>query len=285
MNKEEKKNIEHLLELAFKEDLPSGDLTTDSLGTRSRKGRAGLLAKDDLILSGSLLFELAFLKMDEQAKFHWFFKDGDSVLAEQKICVISGNLVQFLKAERVALNILSRLSGIATKTATYVQLSKGKNFEVLDTRKTLPCWRIWEKKAVKDGGGSNHRMNLSESLLIKENHIVLAGGVKEAIQRIQVRTKRKHPITVEVRNLREVKAALSFRIKRLLLDNMSDQQIEKALTIIPPSVEVEVSGNMNLKRIKNISHLNIDYISVGAITHSAPSANLTLLLDWASSKN
>ena len=271
---------ENLIEKAFQEDLPQGDLTTKSLGVEIRRGRARLVARSDLVLSGITLFEKAFLKLEPEADFQWFFHDGDEVLSHQNLCIIQGNLIQFLKAERVALNILSRLSGISSLTLKFVEATKDTSCKILDTRKTCPGWRHWEKQAVKHGKGFNHRLNLSEAILIKENHIAIAGGIREAIKRIRMRTKMKYKIEIEVKNEKEVKEAVSERAERILLDNMTKEEIKKALQLIPPSIEVEVSGNMTIEKIKEIAPMGVHFISVGALTHSAPAANLTLLFDW-----
>lgn len=267
------------IEMAFKEDLPHGDVTTDSLGVKVRKGKACLIAKQDMILSGKEVFESVILYQDPEAQFRWLFEDGNRILAEQNICVIQGNLIQLLKAERVALNLISHLSGISTLTRKFISVLPDHSCRILDTRKTFPGWRKWEKQAVKDGGGFNHRFNLSESILIKENHISIAGGIKEAVNRIRMKLKNKPWIEVEVKNIEEVKEAVSVRVERILLDNMSDKEIQEALSSIPSFIQIEVSGNMTLERVKKISRFKIDFISIGSLTHSAPSVDLSLLLD------
>ena len=175
-----KEAIEHfspLIKEAFKEDLPDGDITTDSLGVKEKKGKARLVAKEDLVLSGCSLFEACILHQDSETKFRWLFQNGEQVLKDQNVCVLQGNLVQFLKAERVALNALSHLCGISTWTRKFVKaIEEESSCEILDTRKTLPMWRKLEKQAVLDGGGQNHRFHLSERVLIKENHLTLIGG-------------------------------------------------------------------------------------------------------------
>lgn len=271
-------NTLELIKAAIYEDLPKGDVTTDSLAVPPRMGTSRLIAKQDLILSGYSLFDQTFLLLDPGAKLNWHFLDGDFVLKGQVICSLYGNLVQFLKAERVGLNFLIHLSGIATYTKQFVSLTKDSNTQILDTRKTLPGYRELEKKAVKDGGASNHRMNLSDSVLIKDNHIALVGGISEAIRRI--RQYSSLPITIEVSHLEQIKEALQWDIKRLLLDNMNLDQIKEALAIIPPTIETEVSGNMSLEKIQPLCELGINFISIGALTHSAPSADISLLFDW-----
>ncbi|MCX7674269.1 MAG: carboxylating nicotinate-nucleotide diphosphorylase [Bdellovibrionaceae bacterium] len=272
------KNIQEWIKMAFEEDLPSGDLTTDNLAMPPRAGTARLIAKQDLILSGYQLFETAVIYQDPSAKLKWHFIDGQKVLKGQIICSLYGDLVSLLKAERVGLNFLMHLSGIATLTHQFVQALQGTHTKILDTRKTLPGYRELEKKAVRDGGGENHRMNLSTAILIKDNHIALCGGITEAVNRIRQHTQ--EPITVEASTKEQVEEAVSLGVKRILLDNMSMELLQEVLPLIPDDIETEASGNMTLERVRQIAELGVDYISVGAITHSAPSADVSLLFDW-----
>lgn len=269
-----------LVENALHEDMPDGDLTTNSLSLGQRHGSAKLVAKEDLVLSGLNLFELTVLQMDQEAKLKWQFKDGDLVLKGQTVCSIQGDLCQLLKAERVALNFMGRLSGIATLTRCFVDKVAGTKTRILDTRKTTPGYRELEKKAVRDGGGQNHRMNLSAAVLIKENHARAVGDLAEAIRRAKsaVRT----PIEIEAHSLDDVKVAVQLGVGRILLDNMNNQILQQALEAIPSHIETEASGNMNLDRVASVAQLGVNYISVGALTHSAPSADLSLLFDWTS---
>ncbi len=267
-----------LIEQALLEDMPAGDLTTDNLGLGSRPGTARLVAKEDLVLSGQKLFELAVLQMDKEAQLKWMFTDSDLVLKGQNICLIRGDLVQLLKAERVGLNFLGRLSGIATLTRCYVDRVAHTQTKILDTRKTTPGFRELEKKAVRDGGGTNHRMHLSAAVLIKENHARAVGSLKESIRR--VRSEVRTPIEVEAHSLDDVVVAVEARVARVLLDNMSNEQLREALQRIPPGIETEASGNMNLDRVAGVAELGVTYISVGALTHSAPAADVSLQFDW-----
>lgn len=268
-----------LIARAFREDIPDGDVTTDNLEINEKKGYAFLIAKADIKLSGSELFEKSVLFQEPNAKIKWFFQDGDTILKTQKVASIYGNLVLLLKAERVALNFLGYLSGIATTTHLYASANTSPHMKVLDTRKTLPLYRDWAKKAVRDGGGFNHRMNLSDGVLIKENHIRLAGSISNAVER--VRRHSQLPIEVEVTNLAEIRQAVDLGVHRLLLDNMSDSEIVEALEIIPESIQTEVSGNITPARIQKLAQIEgIDYVSVGALTHSAPTADLSLLFDF-----
>jgi len=266
------------LKLAFLEDLPNGDITTDSIFTESKMGRARLIAKDDLVVSHRSLFEQAIRFLCPQATFKWEFTDGDFALEKQTLCVIQGDLVKILKAERVSLNFLGHLCGIATLTRCFVNQVKHTDCKILDTRKTLPLYRALEKAAVVHGGGQNHRMTLSDAILIKENHIRAAGSIRNAINKIKSETKA--PIEVEVTNLEEIKIAVALKVTRLLLDNMTNDQMSEALKIVPATIRTEASGNMKLDRVKSVAELGVDYISVGALTHSAPHADLSLLFEW-----
>lgn len=271
--------LKELIQAAFLEDLPNGDVTTDNLGIHDKPGFAFLVAKADIKLSGQDVFTAAIHHLDPQCQVRWFFKDGDTVLKNQKMASLHGNLLQIIKAERVALNFLGRLSGIATHTHLFVSRVGPTHLKILDTRKTLPGYRALEKKAVVDGGGYNHRMNLSDAVLIKENHIRLAGGITQAVNAI--RSRHSGPMEVEVTTLEEVKEAIALDVQRLLLDNMSVAMTEQALALIPESIDVEASGNMTVERIRELSALKeLDYVSVGALTHSAPVADISLLFDF-----
>ncbi|MBY0315562.1 MAG: carboxylating nicotinate-nucleotide diphosphorylase [Bdellovibrionales bacterium] len=271
---------EALIAEAFKEDLPGLDLTTDHLETKNIKGYAFLVAKSDLKLSGSLFFEKSIHHLSPQSQIRWFFKDGDTVLNQQKIASIHGNLLEILKAERVALNFLGHLSGVATLTYRYVSACGNSPLKILDTRKTLPLYREWEKKAVLDGGGVNHRMNLSDSAMIKENHIRVAGSIRAAVE--QVRKGTQAHLTIEVTTLDEVRQAVEMNPQRLLLDNMNDDLLRQSLELIPESIETEASGNMTIERVRTLSQIEgLDFVSVGALTHSAPVADVSLLFLWS----
>lgn len=273
-------NLSKIIAEAFAEDLPRGDLTTDNLGLGEIRGHAKLIAKEDFVLSGPEVFDACIRYLDPQAEIGWQFKDGDLILNKQTLCFVRGNLVQILKAERVALNFLGRMCGIATLTRCFVQETRGTRCKILDTRKTSPLLRAFEKQAVRSGGGSNHRMDLSSAILIKENHVRAAGGMTKAIRTIRKNSEFK--IEVECSTLAEVDIALAERVDRILLDNMSTEQIRSAREKIPAVVQVEASGNMTVERVREIAELDVDFISVGALTHSAPCADLSLLFDWPS---
>lgn len=274
--------LSDLIQAALREDMPNGDLTTDSLALVPRYGQAKLIAKEDLVLSGTLPFEQTMLSLDPAAKVHWHFKEGDLVLNRQTICHITGDLIQILKAERVSLNFLGHLSGIATLTRCYVEKVKHTSTKIIDTRKTMPAFRDLEKKAVVHGGGQNHRFGLSDAVLIKENHITVAGGLSKAVERIREHTKER--IEVECATLDDVREAIRMKVERVLLDNMSNETMKAALDLMPDEMLAEASGNMNLTRVQSVAELGVDYISVGALTHSAPTADVSLLFDWQASE-
>jgi nicotinate-nucleotide pyrophosphorylase (carboxylating) len=267
-----------LIRAAIKEDMPSGDVTTEALALKPHPGRARLKAKEDIVLSGAMAFEQTMLGLEPNCKVKWHFEEGDQVLKNQIVCTVEGDLVQILKAERVALNFLGHLSGIATFTRRFVKILEGTKTRVLDTRKTLPGFRELEKKAVVHGGGLNHRMNLSTAILIKDNHISIMNGIEEAIRR--VRQHSQLPIEVEASTFEDVQVAVTQNPQRILLDNMDNEALKKARAIIPEEIETEASGNMTLDRVRSVAEIGIDFISVGALTHSAPCADLSLVFDW-----
>jgi nicotinate-nucleotide pyrophosphorylase (carboxylating) len=229
-------------------------------------------------LSGSEAFEQTMQTLESLAKIKWHFEDGQTVLKNQLICTIEGDLLSILKAERVALNFLGRLSGIATLTQLFVAQTLETKTKILDTRKTTPGFRELEKKAVVHGGGHNHRLNLSTAILIKDNHISVMGGLSAAVQR--VRENCSLPIEVEASTLEQVQEAVKQKVARILLDNMNNETLKKALALIPSDIESEASGNMTLERIRSVALLGVHFISVGALTHSAPNADVSLLFDW-----
>jgi nicotinate-nucleotide pyrophosphorylase (carboxylating) len=267
-----------MIKIALKEDMPLGDVTTESLAVKPKQGEAILKAKSDLVLSGATAFEQTVLFLEPQAKLKWHFNEGDFIFKGQNICSIEGDLIQILKAERVALNFLGRLSGIATLTRQFVKAVQGTTTHILDTRKTIPLYRDLEKRAVAHGGGTNHRFNLSDAVLIKDNHISLMKGITPAVNRL-----RQHcdlPVEVEASTLDQVKECVSLKVNRILLDNMNNEMLAEALKIIPREIRTEASGNMTLDRVASVAKLGVDFISVGALTHSAPTADVSLLFDW-----
>lgn len=271
-------DLNQLIQLAYEEDLPRGDITTENLGLSEQIGNAKLIAKEDLVLAGAEIFEKCVHHIIPEMQLRWQFKDGDLLLKGQTVCWLKGDLLPLLKAERVALNFLGHLSGIATLTRIFVAETKGTKCKILDTRKTTPLFRHLEKEAVRLGGGKNHRMGLSDAILIKDNHIRASGSIVKAIQNI--RRNYQGAIEVECRTLDEVKLAVQERVDRILLDNMTTEQMREARALIPALIETEASGNMTVGRIREVAETGVDYISVGALTHSAPCADLSLMFEW-----
>lgn len=273
-------NLSEMIKFAVEEDQPKGDVTTDNLELGDRRIKAKLIAKEDLVLSGRDAFAQSMLEFDPAAELKWYFEDGQTVLKGQAVCVLKGTAKGLLKGERIALNFLGHLSGIATYTKVFVQKISHTKTKILDTRKTTPLFRTLEKKAVRDGGGQNHRMNLSEYVMIKDNHIQACGNsIKEAVARIR-KNSANAPIEVECTNMAQIREASELKVKRIMLDNMNTEQMREALVIIPPWIETEASGNMTLDRIKHVAELGVHYISVGALTHSAPNADFSLQFEW-----
>ncbi len=271
-------DLKQLIAEAYAEDIPSGDITTSGLGLKEKIGTARLVAKEDLVLSGLEVFSECVHSRDSALTLKWQFKDADLILNQQTVCLIKGNLLTLLQAERVALNFLGHLSGIATLTRCFAQAVSSTKCKILDTRKTMPLLRALEKSAVRDGGGENHRMNLSDAILIKENHIRAAGSLTQAVR--SLRQSSRADIEVECSTLQEVELAMGEKVQRILLDNMSAEEIHAARKIIPSHIQIEASGNMTLDRVAEVAATGVDYISVGALTHSAPCADFSLLFDW-----
>jgi nicotinate-nucleotide pyrophosphorylase (carboxylating) len=271
-------NLQNLIDLALQEDLPQGDVTTDPLDCEKTTGKAKLVAKGDIFLSGTEAFEQTFKKIDSQCQIIWKFRDGDEIKKGEVVCVIEASLPTLLKAERTALNFLGHLSGIATLTSKFVKEVSGTKTLIIDTRKTMPGFRALEKAAVRHGGGKNHRMSLSDGVLIKENHIRAVGSISSAIKKIRGLDS-EIPIEVEVTNPDEIKEALDMGASRLLLDNMSLKEMALAVKQIGKRALIEASGNMTLDRVKSVAKLGVNFISVGSLTHSAPSADLSMLFE------
>lgn len=270
-------DVQRAVQQALQEDLPNGDITTDCFNLSHVMGRARLIAKEDLVLSGVMPFTLAFHGLNPNIQIQWHFQPGQFVLREQTIGLLTGSLSSLLSAERVALNFLGRLSGIATLTHCFVKQVQHTKCKILDTRKTTPGLRALEKAAVIDGGGTNHRMNLSHAILVKENHIFSMGGIAQTLTHLQ--RLKVDSIEIEVRNLEELRQVLQYKVDRILLDNMSDAEISEAVKLIPASIQSEASGSMTLERVKAVAELGVDFISVGALTHSAPCADVSLLFE------
>jgi nicotinate-nucleotide pyrophosphorylase (carboxylating) len=266
-----------MIQLAYEEDLPAGDVTTDNLGVPSVRVHARLIAKEDLVVSGTAVFEKCIFFWDKQAELKWYFRDGDTALKGQTVCLIKAANQDLLRAERVALNFLGHLSGVASLTRAFVDAIGGTDCRILDTRKTMPLLRSLEKKAVLDGGGFNHRMSLSDAVMIKDNHIDIAGSITAAVHSIRALTDLH--IEVECSTLDQVKEAVRLQVHRIMLDNMSAEMMAESLKFIPKTIETEASGNMTMDRVRSVALLGVDFISIGLITHSAPQADYSLRID------
>ena len=264
------------IRMALKEDINSEDVSTNAVMPEYRKGEVQLLAKADGIIAGLQVFERVFKLLDEATETKFEVKDGDTVTKGQFLGVITGDIRVLLSGERVALNYLQRMSGIATYTHSVAALLKGTKTKLLDTRKTTPNNRIFEKYSVRVGGGNNHRYNLSDGVLLKDNHIGAAGGVAEAVKMAKEYAPFVRKIEVEVETLDMVKEAVEAGADIIMLDNMSHEQMKEAIEYIDGRAEVEVSGNVTKENISRLTDLGVDYISSGALTHSAPILDISL---------
>jgi len=273
----QKKNTTSIIKKALKEDIQKGDLTSLAIFNKEDNCTAVLIAKQDGIVAGLKVFKKTFKVLDKNVKVKLLFKEGQACKNRDVIAEISGSVISVLGAERVALNLLQRMSGIATFTQQFVQLCEGR-CQVLDTRKTAPNLRVLDKWAVKLGGGTNHRTGLYDMALIKENHIKAAGGIIQAVEKVLQYDKHKHKIEVEVTNLEELKIALACDIDRIMLDNMDNATMREAVKITAGKIDLEASGNVNLTTIADISKTGVDYISIGALTHSVKAMDYSLLI-------
>lgn len=271
------KKYNSIIKKALREDIHTGDVTSLSIFNRSDKCTAQLIAKQAGITAGLKVFKKTFKTLDKKVNVRLLFKDGQSCKNKDVIAEISGSVISVLGAERVALNLLQRMSGIATLTNQFVQLCEGR-CHILDTRKTVPNLRVLDKYSVKCGGGLNHRIGLYEMALIKENHIKAAGGIAQAVNKVLAYDNHKHKIEVEVTNLTELKEALNCDIDRIMLDNMDNQTIRQAVEITAGKIDLEASGNVSLETIEAISKTGVEYISIGALTHSVKAMDYSLLI-------
>ena len=269
-------NVDNLIMQALREDISSEDVTTNAVMRESKAGRADLICKQDGIIAGLDVFKRVFELLDDTATVTFKVKDGDEVKNGQLLAVVEGDIRALLSGERTALNYLQRMSGIATYTHGVAKLLEGSNTKLLDTRKTTPNMRIFEKYAVKVGGGYNHRYNLSDGILIKDNHIGAAGGVKKAVEMAKEYAPFVRKIEVEVENLDMLKEALEAGADIIMLDNMTPEMMKEAVKLTKGKAETECSGNVTKENIQNIIDIGVDYVSSGALTHSAPIMDLSL---------
>lgn len=271
-----KLNADKLIMQALAEDITSEDITTNSVMREYKKGEVQLICKQDGVIAGLGVFKRVFELLDDKCVIVLKKKDGDAVKNGELIGVITGDIRVLLSGERTALNYLQRMSGIATYTRSIADLLKGSKTKLLDTRKTTPNMRIFEKYAVKVGGGYNHRFNLSDGVLLKDNHIGAAGGVAEAVKMAKEYAPFVRKIEVEVENLEMVKEAVEAGADIIMLDNMSHDDMKEAIRIIDGRAETECSGNVTKENVAKLVDLGVDYISSGALTHSSPILDLSL---------
>ena len=269
-------NADPLILSALREDITSEDVSTNSVMPVPRKGEVNLICKQDGVICGLQIFERVFTLLDENTEVELKAADGDRVKKGQLLAVVRGDIKVLLCGERTALNYLQRMSGIATYTSEVVKLLEGTGIKLLDTRKTTPNNRLFEKYAVKVGGGNNHRYNLTDGVLLKDNHIGAAGGVKEAINLAKEYAPFVRKIEVEVETLDMVKDAVEAGADIIMLDNMDHDTMAVAMRIIDGKAEVEVSGNMTKENLAKLSGLSVNYVSSGALTHSAPIMDISL---------
>ncbi|MBE7014939.1 MAG: carboxylating nicotinate-nucleotide diphosphorylase [Ruminococcaceae bacterium] len=269
-------NADELILGALKEDITSEDISTNSVMPSYKLGQVELIAKQEGIICGLQIFKRVFELLDENTEFEFYFKDGDKVKPKDLIGIIKGDIRVLLSGERTALNYLQRMSGIATYTNEVASLLKGTKTKLLDTRKTTPNMRIFEKYSVKVGGGFNHRYNLSDGILLKDNHIGAAGSVANAVKMAKEYAPFVRKIEIEVENLDMLKEALDAGADIVMLDNMAPEDMKTAVEMAKGKAETECSGNVTKENIKNLTDIGVDYISSGALTHSAPILDLSL---------
>lgn len=271
-----KMNADEMILSALREDITSEDITTNSVMREFKMGEVDLICKEDGVIAGLEVFKRVFELLDDKTEVAFFCKDGDAVKKGEKLGVVRGDIRVLLSGERTALNYLQRMSGIATYTRSIADLLKNSKTKLLDTRKTTPNMRVFEKYAVKVGGGYNHRFNLSDGILLKDNHIGAAGGVKEAVRMAKEYAPFVRKIEIEVENLDMLKEALEAGADIIMLDNMSVEDMKEAVRLAAGKAETECSGNVTKENVAKLVDIGVDYISSGALTHSSPILDLSL---------
>lgn len=269
-------NADELILQALREDITSEDISTNSVMPCYRAGEVDLICKQDGVIAGLDVFRRVFELLDDKTEAVFYCKDGDAVKKGEKIGLVRGDIRVLLSGERTALNYLQRMSGIATYTREIADLLKGSKTKLLDTRKTTPNMRVFEKYAVKVGGGYNHRYNLSDGILLKDNHIGAAGGVKEAVRMAKEYAPFVRKIEIEVENLAMLREALDAGADIIMLDNMGVEDMKKAVALCAGKAETECSGNVTRENVAKLIDIGVDYISSGALTHSSPILDLSL---------
>ncbi|HAY38764.1 MAG TPA: carboxylating nicotinate-nucleotide diphosphorylase [Desulfobacteraceae bacterium] len=269
-------STQHLIEIALKEDIGPGDITTDNLINPQLKGQGIIIAKESLVVAGLNVAKQVFQCLDSEVKFRSEYNDGDLVKNGDTLVNVNGRLRALLTGERTALNFLQHLSGISTLVRSYMSELSDKNIRLVDTRKTTPGWRVLEKYAVRVGGAYNHRIGLYDGVLIKDNHIAAFGGIKKAIDHIRTQISHLLKIEVEVSNLDQVKEAIEAKADVIMLDNMTIKQIKEATAFIDKRAVVELSGGITKGDLKPLADTGVDIISVGALTHSARCVDISM---------
>ena len=271
--------INKLIDLGIEEDINTGDITTESIIPASTNAVATMTAKQDGVISGLDIVKMVYDRFQNDVVFTPYFKDGDAVKKGDVILKIEATYPTLLRGERLSLNIFQRMCGIATETAKYVKELKDTQTELLDTRKTAPGLRVLDKMAVKHGGGTNHRMGLYDMAMIKDNHIKMAGGIANAVEQVRSRIAEGIKIEVETTTIDEVHQAIEAGADIIMLDNMDTQTMTKAVAIIKSAdkgIKTEASGNMNIPRLKEVAATGVDYISVGALTHTVKAMDISM---------
>ncbi|HQL01601.1 MAG TPA: carboxylating nicotinate-nucleotide diphosphorylase [Smithellaceae bacterium] len=271
--------IQSIIRTALAEDIGPGDVTTRATVPPDQKGRARAVAKEHFIVAGVEVFAAVFKAVDKKTRVCIRVEDGRRASKGEVIAEVEGKLAAILQAERVALNVFQRMCGIATLTSKYVQAVCGTPVKILDTRKTAPGLRVLDKMAVRLGGGTNHRIGLYDAVLIKDNHIEAAGGIAAAVAAQRRASKRPFKIEVETKTLKEVREALQCGVDMIMLDNMTNAAMKKAVDLIDGRALTEASGNVNLKRVASIAATGVDFISVGELTHSVRAADISLKVE------
>ena len=271
--------INKLLDLGIEEDINTGDITTESIIPATMNAVATMTAKQAGVISGLDIVRMVYERFQQDVVFTPYCKDGDSVEKGDVILKIEASYPTLLRGERLSLNLFQRMCGIATETAKYVKELDATHTELLDTRKTAPGLRVLDKLAVKHGGGTNHRMGLYDMAMIKDNHIKMAGGITKAVEQVRARIAPEIKIEVETTNLEEVREALAAGADIIMLDNMNNETMTEAVAIIKaanPAIKTEASGNMNIPRLKEVAATGVDYISVGALTHTVKAMDISM---------
>ena len=271
-----KLNVDKLIMMALQEDITSEDVSANAVMPQPQQGMVELICKQDGIICGLPIFERVFKLLDPQTHVEFFVKDGDAVKKGQKMAVLTGDMRVLLSGERVALNYLQRMSGIASYTHEVAALLEGSNTTLLDTRKTTPNCRIFEKYAVRVGGGTNHRYNLSDGVMLKDNHIGAVGSITKAVEMAKAYAPFVRKIEVETETIEQVREAVEAGADIIMLDNMSHEQMAEAVKLIDGRAETECSGNVTKENIAKVTEIGVDYVSSGALTHSAPIMDISM---------